>query len=350
VNKASENQQEIALDEWAYDLPSGRIARHPAQARDRSKLLRIDRATGSLEDQIFRDIQGELREGDLLVGNDTRVMAARLYARRQTGGAVELLVLEPGPGPVRALARPARRLKEGEVLALNAGGKVTIHEAGAGRDHVLVEFDRPPLEIMADHGEIPLPPYLKRPAIASDWERYQTVYAGPLGAVAAPTAGLHFTPDLLTRLREGGISFATVTLHVGIGTFRPVRHGDLERGTLHMEPYSISAETVGQIRETRARRGRVIAVGTTATRALESATPPGENCPVAGVNDTTLFIRPPYRFRCIDGLITNFHLPKSSLLMLVASFIDRDKLFHAYEHAIQSGYRFYSYGDAMLIL
>lgn len=338
------------LDNWAYNLPSDRIARHPTQARDHSRLLRIDRSSGALRDQIFKDITDELKNGDLLVGNNTRVMAARLYAKRRTGGAVELLVLEPGPGPVRALARPARRLRVGEVLTLNAGGEVIIHEAGAGRDHILVEFDEAPADIMAKQGEVPLPPYLKREAIASDSERYQTIYSGPLGAVAAPTAGLHFTKALLEDLRQRGVGFSTVTLHVGIGTFRPLREEDIERGSLHTEPYSISAETVERIRDTRDRGGRIIAVGTTATRALESATPLGENCPVSGHRDTTLFIQPPYEFRCIDGLITNFHLPKSSLLMLVASLMSRDKLFHAYEHAIQSDYRFYSYGDAMLIL
>jgi S-adenosylmethionine:tRNA ribosyltransferase-isomerase len=338
------------LEDWSYQLPSDRIARHPAQARDHSKLLRINRKSGALKDQIFKDIAHELNEGDLLVGNNTRVMAARLFATRKTGGAVELLVLEPGPGPVRALAKPSRRLRAGETLFLNAGGEVIIRDASKGQDHIVVEFDRPPAEIMARQGEMPLPPYLKRAAESSDAERYQTVYSGPLGAVAAPTAGLHFTPAVLEALDRRGVGFTTVTLHVGIGTFRPLRPEDLERGALHMEPYAIPPETVERIQRTRDRGGRVIAVGTTATRALESATPLGANCPVEGAHETTLFIQPPYNFRCIDGLLTNFHLPKSSLLMLVASLMDRDKLFHAYDHAIQSDYRFYSYGDAMLIL
>jgi S-adenosylmethionine:tRNA ribosyltransferase-isomerase len=276
-------------------------------------------------------------------------MAARVFATRRTGGAVELLILDPGPGKVRALAKPARRLKDGEILTLDRGGHATVNRP-TGVDHILVEFDRPPSEVMSQQGQMPLPPYLERAAEASDLVRYQTVYSGPLGAVAAPTAGLHFTPTLLKALKNKGIQFAKVTLHVGIGTFRPVRQEDIDKGSLHTERYIVPQATVEAIKATRARGGRVIAVGTTATRALESATLAGKRCPTASEGETTLFIRPPHTFRCIDGLITNFHLPRSSLLMLVASLIGKDRLFEAYEHAIRSDYRFYSYGDAMLIL
>lgn len=263
-------------------------------------------------------------------------MAARLYAHRASGGRIELLVLDPSADPVPVLARPARRLKDGEVLTLNHGASATIHRSG---DRIAVQFSRPIVEIMEQQGEMPLPPYLERNAEAEDAVRYQTVYAGPLGAAAAPTAGLHFTPALIETLRQIGVGFTTVTLHVGIGTFRPLRAEDLARGSLHEERYHVSEETW----EALDRATRIIAVGTTSARTLESARGPGWGT-------TTLFIKPGYTFSRVHGLITNFHLPKSSLLLLVASLVGRTRLFDAYQHAMDNDYRFYSYGDAMLLI
>lgn len=337
-----------ALTPWTYELPDDRIARYPATPRDASRLLRLPRAGGGVEHGVFRDLPVLLRPGDLLVHNDTRVMPARLRAHRATGGAVELLVLEVGPVPVRALARPARRLKDGEVLSLDGGGEVTI--LGRDGEAVRVDLGPNPAAVLNAQGALPLPPYLRREAEASDAERYQTVYAGPLGAAAAPTAGLHFTRELLAAVEARGVRRATLTLHVGLATFRPLRPVDLESGRLHSERFVVPEATAAAVAETRAAGGRVIAVGTTTARALEAATPPGATAPDPGDAATDLFIRPPYDFRGLDGLITNFHLPGSSLLMLVGSLVGRERLLATYATAVREGYRFYSYGDAMLIL
>jgi len=336
------------LSDWDYDLPADRIARRPAPERTGSRLLVLPRAGGAPVHGQFADIGEHLQPGDLLVANDTRVMAARLHARRATGGRVELLLLEPGPGPVRALVRPARKLSVGDVLELEGGGTVTLQARHEGGEATVV-LDRPPVEVMADQGEMPLPPYLGRAADAADTERYQTVYAGPLGAAAAPTAGLHFTGELLDSLRERGIGFATITLHVGLGTFRPLRPEDVAAGRLHAEWFAVPQATAQAVAETRGAGGRVVAVGTTSARALESATPEGARVPEPGARQTDLFIQPPYAFRALDTLITNFHLPRSSLLMLVSCLVGRERLLDAYREAVARGYRFYSYGDAMLI-
>jgi S-adenosylmethionine:tRNA ribosyltransferase-isomerase len=236
------------------------------------------------------------------------------------------------------------------VLELRGGGSVTV-EGREGDDGVMiVRFDRPAPTVMEEQGEMPLPPYLDRLDAPEDRERYQPVDAGPRGAAAAPTAGLHFTRSLLEDLEAVGIRHATVTLHVGIGTFRPVRPEDLARGRLHPEQFDIPERTALAIAETQREKGRIIAVGTTSARALESATPPGERAPLARSGVTELFIQPPCEFRCIDGLITNFHLPRSSLLLLVGALVGRDRLLAAYAEAVRDGYRFYSYGDAMLLV
>jgi len=241
-----------------------------------------------------------------------------------------------------------RRLKNGEILDIAGGAKATILRR-AEEGQVEIALDTDPIALMERVGRMPLPPYLERESEDLDRQRYQTVYAGPLGAAAAPTAGLHFTEALLDELRGRGIGFETVTLHVGIGTFRPLRPEDIARGALHPERYQIPAETVAAIADTRARGGRVIAIGTTSARALESATDEGR-IPKPGHGTTRLFIRPPYEFRAIDGMITNFHLPRSSLLMLVGALFGRRRLMDAYTTAVETGYRFYSYGDAMLLL
>jgi len=333
------------LDDWNYELPKELIADRPAEQRRASRLLKVG---PELVDGQFPEILDWLRPGDLLVANNTRVMAGRVYARRESGGRVELLLLGTGPGRIRCLVKPARRLKDLEVLSLEGGGIATFH-----RDDVIdgmfeVTLAQPALQVMDEQGELPLPPYMERRADASDTERYQTVYAGPVGAAAAPTAGLHFDQAMIQTLKDRGIGWAEVTLHVGIGTFRPLQQVDIDRGKLHSEAWVVPEETVRAIEATKAAGGRVIAVGTTSTRALESAAADGTLR--AGAGWTDLFIQPGYRFHVVDGLLTNFHLPKSSLLMLVGALTGRDRLLSAYRHAVQAGYRFYSYGDAMLIL
>lgn len=337
------------LDAWDYPLPEDRIARHPLPQRDGGRLLCLPRDGRPLADRRIVDLPDLLREGDLLVANASRVVPARLSAQRESGGQVEVLLLEPEGDAIPALLRPARRLKEGEVLSVGSGaGEVEIvslpDEDGIAR--VSTRPEAP--ELMARAGKLPLPPYLRREEEPEDRDRYQTVFATTPGSVAAPTAGLHLTPALLEALAGRGVGFSTVTLHVGLGTFRPLRPEDLARGALHEEPWWVPEETAEAIRSTRRRGGRVIAVGTTACRTLESAVQGGEVR--AGHGTTQLFIRPPYAFRAIDGLLTNLHLPRSSLLMLVAALVDRERLMGAYHHAIDSHYRFYSYGDAMLLL
>ncbi len=338
------------LEDWQFDLPDEFIASRPAERRDASRLMVLRPGEVTPADHVFSELPSLLQPGDLLVANDTRVMAARIPARRATGGRVEVLLLQPGPGVVEALCRPARRLKVGEVLSVDGGGRIEIVARPDDEGICRVRTEPTPAEIMASAGSLPLPPYIKRQADSTDSERYQTVFAGPLGAAAAPTAGLHFTPAVHEALADRGVAWATVTLHVGIGTFRPLRPEDLERGELHREAYEVPRATVDAIAAARGRGGRVIAVGTTSARTLESATPEGERVPRAGASSTRLFIRPPYTFRCTDGLITNFHLPGSSLLMLVAGLVGRERLLDAYRRAVQGGYRFYSYGDAMLLL
>lgn len=336
------------LSAWDFSLSDDRIARYPLPQRDASRLLRLSLDGSPLAHHAFSDITSLLNEGDLLVANDTRVMNSRLFVQRPTGGRVELLVLEHDGPIVSAMAKPARRLRIGEDLLLD--GEPVFRITSKPVDGVLrleahVDVER----LLTEHGNVPLPPYLGRTDEASDVERYQTVYAGPKGAAAAPTAGLHFTPEVLQALRSRGVDWATVTLHVGLGTFRPLREQDLHSSTLHRERYHVPEATVEAVRAARARGGRVIAVGTTTVRTLQAATLPGE-LPVSGHGDTRLFLRPPAQIHAVDGLITNFHLPKSSLLMLVACMCGRERLFEAYAEAQDKGYRFYSYGDAMLLI
>lgn len=337
-----------AFAEWDFDLPDAHIARYAVEPRDAARLLVLPRHAGPWADRRVSDLPDLLREGDLLVANDTRVMPARVRAHRSTGGAVEIFLLSPEGDEVPCLLRPARRLVVGEVLSLVGGGTATLiarpDDDGVGR----VRLDLPAADLMARSGEMPLPPYLGRASEEGDRTRYQTVFSGPVGSAAAPTAGLHFTPELLTRLGARGVGFATVTLHVGIGTFRKLHLEDLERGLLHPEPWTVPQATADAIAATKARGGRVIAVGTTSTRVLESAVGPDGRVQ-AGRGVTRLFVRPPYTFRAVDGLMTNFHLPQSSLLMLVGALGGKDRVLDAYRHAVATGYRFFSYGDAMLL-
>ena len=334
------------LLEFDYQLPEELIARFPSERREDSRLLVLGEPNQHLGISSLPEL---LSPGDLLVVNDTEVMPARVAAKRASGGRVEVFFLGRGPGPVDALLRPGRRLRVGETLLVGSGTVELIERHEDGRWTVLASPE--PTELMAQWGRMPLPPYMRRDSEALDAERYQTVYARHPGAVAAPTAGLHLGVGLLERLEQRGVEVAPVTLHVGIGTFRTTRPEDVERGELHEEWYQVPESTREAVMRCKSRGGRVIAVGTTSTRTLESATPLGESgLPDAGEGVTRLFIRDGYRFRCVDGLLTNFHLPCTSLLMLVGALAGRQRVLRAYQEAIEERYRFYSYGDAMLYL
>jgi len=342
-----------------YPLPPERIAQEPAPLRDAARLLLLPRGQGGLSHHVFRDLPDLLRPGDLLVLNDTRVVPARLQGRRPTGGQVEILVLpgreetgEPSPEERDCLLRASRRPRPGEWLLLPGGARARVlADHGDGRARLLFA-GQPLARLLADHGAVPLPPYIKRETGDSragrDRVRYQTVFARHDGAVAAPTAGLHFTTELLDRLAAKGIETAWVTLHVGPGTFRPVTALHAEDHELDPEHSDLPGATATAVAAARARGGRVIACGTTVVRTLESRGDVGGVVhPGSGL--CRLFILPGYRFRVVDGLITNFHLPCSSLLMLVSALGGRERVLNAYAAAIAAGYRFYSYGDAMFL-
>jgi S-adenosylmethionine:tRNA ribosyltransferase-isomerase len=339
----------LKKSDFHFDLPTELIAQQPLPRRSASRLLVVDVATRRLTDRQFVDIAQYLRRGDLLVFNDTRVLPARLYARKESGGAVEILI-ERVLGTHDALAQLGvnRKPQRGARLLLDDGSQVEV--LGREGEFYTLRFDASePLERrLARLGRMPLPPYIEREADIEDAERYQTVYARNPGAVAAPTAGLHFDAPLLDALRAQGIDFGYVTLHVGAGTFQPLRSERLEHHVMHREWLNVGAELVEKIRHTRAAGGRVIAVGTTVVRALESALRDGEVRPFAG--ETQIFIFPGFHISSVDALITNFHLPESTLLMLVSAFAGRELMLDAYRHAVQERYRFFSYGDAMLIL
>ena len=338
----------MLLDDFDYHLPEELIAQAPAAERSASRLLHLDGVTGALQDRRFADVLELLQPGDLLVLNDTRVIKARLTGRKATGGQIEVLI-ERVLDRHEALAqiRASHAPKAGAMLLLGEAIKAEVlgreddlyrlRFGGGDGVHALLER----------HGSVPLPPYITHDPDAGDETRYQTVYAKTPGAVAAPTAGLHFDAALLDALRARGVGVAYLTLHVGAGTFQPVRTQNLTEHRMHGEWYSLPQETVDALHATRAAGGRVIAAGTTSLRALEAAAAEGD--PVAGDAETALFILPGYRFRVVDRLITNFHLPKSTLLMLVSAFGGVDNIRAAYRHAIAQRYRFFSYGDAMLI-
>jgi S-adenosylmethionine:tRNA ribosyltransferase-isomerase len=336
-----------------YDLPPELIAQEPAEPRDASRLLVLDRASGRVEDRRFSDLEGLLRPGDCLVANRTRVIPARVLGVGEGGRPVELLFLRPVDGERwEAMVRPGRRCRVGARIAV-AGGAARARVVGEGREGtrvVVVEAPWPLPELLERHGLPPLPPYIGRHDAPKpeDRERYQTVYARDDGSVAAPTAGLHFTSGLLARIERGGVALHYLTLHVGPGTFRPLRGERVEEHHLEAEPIEIPEATARAIDEAKREGRRVIAVGTTTTRALEwAAAPDGRVQSGRGAAD--LFIRPGHRFRIVDALVTNFHLPRSSLLVLVSALAGREVILHAYRHAVEARYRFYSYGDAMLI-
>ena len=332
--------------DFSYSLPEELIATRPLLQRSASRLLTLDGATGALDDLWFRDLPSLLRAGDLLVLNDTRVLPARLHGRKDTGGACELLlerILDGGR--FLAQARTSKRLRAGTSIAL-PGGATARMLASHGELHEL-QLDREPLPYFEAHGSVPLPPYIDREPDACDRERYQTVYAQVPGAVAAPTAGLHFDAETLDAVARRDVAIAHVTLHVGAGTFQPIRAERIESHRMHAERYHLPASTVAAIAATRPRGGRVVAVGTTVVRALEGAAAGGRL--ESGTGETTLFISPGHRFCVVDALVTNFHLPESTLLVLVAAFAGRERVLAAYHHAIDRRYRFYSYGDAMFV-
>lgn len=339
----------LKKSDFHFDLPAELIAQAPLAERSASRLLALNVPTHTWQDRMFRELPSFLRKGDLLVFNDTRVLPARLYGRKPSGGAVEILI-ERVTGTHEATVQlgVSKKPREGTVIVLADGSHATV----LGRDESFfrLRFEAPePLErLLLKLGEMPLPPYISRHADAGDLERYQTVYAREPGAVAAPTAGLHFDDALLAQLRETGVDFGYVTLHVGAGTFQPVRAEDLSQHKMHREWLNVGAGLVEQIKRTRHAGGRVVAVGTTVVRALESATVDGELRPFAG--ETQIFIFPGYRITSIDALVTNFHLPQSTLLMLVSALAGREFMLDAYRHAVEERYRFFSYGDAMLIL
>jgi S-adenosylmethionine:tRNA ribosyltransferase-isomerase len=339
----------VRKSDFHFDLPRELIAQAPLSERSASRLLVVDVAARSFSDRRFTDLTQFLRRGDLLVFNDTRVLQARLYGHKDTGGAVEILI-ERVLGTHEALAQigVSKKPREGSTILLSDGTQITV--LGREGEFYTLRFDtREPLDkVLARLGRMPLPPYISRDADSIDEARYQTIYARSPGAVAAPTAGLHFDDKLLETLGAQGIDFGYVTLHVGAGTFQPVRAEQLDQHVMHREWLNVGAELVEKIRRARARGGRVIAVGTTVVRALESSLRGGEVQPFAG--ETQIFIFPGYQITSIDALITNFHLPESTLLMLVSAYAGRELMLHAYRHAVAKRYRFFSYGDAMLIL
>jgi len=339
---------QFQLSDFDYDLPSSQIAQHPLADRSASRLLVLDRATGTTRHLHFRDLLELIPPGDLLVINTSRVIPARLRGKREGGQDAEFLVVrELADGTWLAMAHPGGKLKPGRRVTFGDDSAVEIVEVlGGGLRRVRFAGTLDAQATLAKYGEVPLPPYIRRPPTQADRERYQTVYATHDGSVAAPTAGLHFTAELLAQIHERRTLVTALDLHVGPGTFKPVETDDLDKHTMHPEPYEISPGAASGINHN---RGKVWAVGTTVVRALESAAD-SHGQVRAGAGETRLFIRPPYDFKVVNHLITNFHLPRSTLLMLVCAFGGYERVMAAYREAVQKGYRFYSYGDAMLIM
>ncbi len=344
--------------DFHFDLPPELIAQAPLAERSASRLLVVPPAPAApalapLEDRVVRDLPSLLQPGDLLIFNDTRVIPARLFGQKATGGRVEILIERLLPGnEARAQVGASKSPKPGGRIALDAGGEVEVLGREGEFYHLRFHVDDSLESWLLHAGRLPLPPYIQREPGRDDLERYQTVFAKEVGAVAAPTAGLHFDEALLQALRDRGVEFGHVTLHVGAGTFQPMRADDVRDHHMHSEWLNVGAELVAQVRRTRERGGRVVAVGTTVVRALESAMRrlddgSSELQPFAG--ETRIFIFPGYRIRSVDAMVTNFHLPESTLLMLVSAFAGKDRVFEAYRHAVEQQYRFFSYGDAMLL-
>jgi len=341
----------MRTDDFYYDLPSERIAQTPIEPRDTSRLMVMHRGKTLLEDAIFKDIGNYLKPGDLLVINQTRVIPARIMAHKPSGGKVELLLLKRISADTWEVLVGGKRMKVGSTALIEAGPTAEVIEELDG-SHRVVRFSSPLENILPSVGEMPLPPYIHEKL--KDPNRYQTVYANAAqtGSAAAPTAGLHFTPELMSRLEAQGINFARVTLHVGLDTFAPVTEGDPNEHQIHSEWCEVTQATADLINQTHARGGRVIAVGTTSVRTLESAAAASKIAhQVASISGPTrLYILPGFEFQVVDAMITNFHLPESTLIMLVSAFASREAILNAYNEAVKREYRFYSFGDAMLIL
>ena len=341
----------MRLKDFDYFLPEELIALEPPQQREAARLLAVDKSSGVLVDSAILSLPDFLKKGDLLVFNDTRVIPARLFGKKRSGGRVEIFLVRRAVGESEewsALIRSSKPPRIGTVIDL-ADGVTAAVTGTAGEGAWLVRFSDAGdfAAWLEQHGAVPLPPYIRREPKKSDRQRYQTVFAREAGAVAAPTAGLHFTEDLLGRIAANGIETAFLTLHVGLGTFMPVRVDDPTQHKMHREFYSIPPETAAAVKRCHERGGRVIAVGTTVARTLEYAASKGELEPGSG--DADIFIYPGYRFKVVDALLTNFHLPMSTLLMLVSAFAGRELILDAYRHAVEQKYRFFSYGDAMFI-
>ncbi|HJQ14232.1 MAG TPA: tRNA preQ1(34) S-adenosylmethionine ribosyltransferase-isomerase QueA [Anaerolineales bacterium] len=337
----------MKTSDFDYNLPESSIAQTPAEPRDSSRLLVLHRGTEEIEHRIFRDIGDYLRSGDLLVLNQTRVIPARIYARKETGGRVELLLLRRRDELTWEALVGGKGLRVGKKMSVEDGPQADIVELLDGSAR-LIKFSEPIEPYFSQVGNVPLPPYIHE--TLSDPERYQTVYAKEPGSAAAPTAGLHFTPSLLEELQRKGVGIAYVTLHVGLDTFAPVTEENPQEHKIHTEWCELPEGTAELINQTKQAGGRVIAVGTTSVRTLESAAPTAMSAISPYVGPTSLYILPGYDFKVVDMMITNFHLPKSTLLMLVSAFAGRERILETYETAIREGYRFYSFGDAMLIL
>ena len=340
----------MKLEEFDYNLPEELIAQVPIQKRDESRLMVVDREKRTIEDKVFRDIIDYLEPGDCLVRNNTKVIPARLYGKKDTGANVEFVLLKQLDGDIwESIVRPGNKLKPGSKVIFGDGLlKAEILDVlEDGTRKVNFEYDGIFNEILDQIGLMPLPPYIHESLKEND--RYQTVYAKYEGSAAAPTAGLHFTPELLKKIEEKGIKIANVTLHVGIGTFRPVKEENIEEHKMHTEHFYIKQEDVDKINETKKNGKKVIAVGTTSCRVLETVADENTGLVKQIESDTGIYIYPGYKFKCVDGLITNFHLPKSTLLMLVSALADREFILEAYNKAVEEKYRFFSFGDAMFI-
>lgn len=342
----------MLVKDFTFHLPQDLIARHPQAERDGSRLMLLGRSSGAISEDTFSNLPKYLQPGDLLVMNDTRVIPARLFGRKPTGGRVEIFLLRRLSGDAECwecLLKSSKKFREGQEILLESAMAAVVRSRTAS-ENWLVEFagDEPFGVWLEREGHIPLPPYLQRDDCSDDRERYQTVVAREPGAVAAPTAGLHFTHELLARLASNGVGTAFLTLHTGLGTFQPVRALHVEEHQIHTERFAIPPETVEAINRTKAAGGRVIAVGTTSARTLEYSAQQSGHV-VSGSGEADIFIYPGYRFKVIDALITNFHLPESTLLMLVSALAGREFILEAYREAVSRGFRFYSYGDAMFI-
>lgn len=337
--------------DYDYELPEARIAQRPVEPRDASRMLVVDRKTGSLSHQTFRDVLGLIPDGDAIVLNTTKVFRARLLGHRESGGPAEILLLRPvDETHYEAMIHPGGKLRPGRVVTIAEGFTVEIVDTTPRRTRIVKLHTAGDVQAAIEtHGHVPLPPYIERSDEANDVDRYQTVYANQAGSVAAPTAGLHFTDDLLAKLDAKGVERVNVLLHVGAGTFRPVSDEDPSHHLMHEEWCQVTPEAAARLNAVRARGNKIWVIGTTGVRTLETATDAdGIVQPFTG--ETNIFLRPPYRFRGVDHLITNFHLPKSTLVMLVAAFAGYDLTMKAYSVAVESEYRFYSYGDAMALI